>query len=150
MMTIKTNQLGDIEISEDDIIQFQHGIPGFPGLTQYVIIYPNQDDDVFSYLQSVENSEVSFVLVHVNELIPDYSPIVDKEYLMDLGAFKDEDLLMYNIANIPNNIREMTVNLRAPIIVNPLTCKGKQVVANNEEYSVKHKVFNAPSEAGDS
>ena len=149
-MKITAKQFGDIEISEEDIIQFQHGIPGFPDLTQYVILYPNQDEDVFCYLQSVENPEVSFVLMHVNALIPDYSPLVDKEFLEDLGAFKDEDLLMYNIANIPNNMREMTVNLRAPIIVNPLTCKGKQVVANNEEYLVKHKVFNDPSEAGDS
>ena len=149
MMKITTNQLGEIEINEEEIIQFQYGIPGFPGLTRYIMIAPDSDEEIFSYLQSVENPEVSFVLMYVNALIPEYSPIVDKEYLEDLGAFKDEDLLMYNIANIPDNIREMTVNLRAPIIINSLTYKGKQVVANNEEYAVKHKVFNNTSEAGD-
>jgi len=147
-MKINTSQFGELEINEDDIINFQYGIPGFKGLTRYALLN-QEDDEVFSYLQSVDNPEVSFILMHVTAVIPDYSPIVDKGYIEDLGAFKDEDLLMYNIANIPDNIKEMTVNLRAPIIINPLTGKGKQVVANNEEYAVKHKLFDNSSEAGD-
>jgi len=147
-MKIATRQFGELEIVEDDIIEFYHGIPGFKELKNYVLINNDADDEVFSYLQSVENPEVSFILMYVNAVIPEYNPIVEKGYIEDLGAFKDEDLLMYNIANIPDNIKEMTVNLRAPIIINPVTQRGKQVVANNEEYKVKHKLFENSSEAG--
>ena len=36
----------------------------------------------------------------------------------------------------------MTANLKAPIIINSQTKIGMQVIAQNEEYEVKHKIFN--------
>lgn len=35
----------------------------------------------------------------------------------------------------------MTVNLKAPIVINTLTKKGMQVIAENEEYEIRHSVF---------
>jgi flagellar assembly factor FliW len=64
------------------------------------------------------------------------------EWLAPIGTFQnDEDLLLLNILTVPSDITNMTVNLRAPLIINTITRKGCQLIVNNEEYSVKHKVY---------
>jgi flagellar assembly factor FliW len=150
-MKILTEQLGELEINEENIINFEHGLPGFLSLRSFVIINPDLDakEGMFSYLQSVDKHDVCFVLMNAQQFISGYEPLVDEEVLTDLGDFEDEDLLVYNIVNIPQNIKEMTVNLKAPVIISSSTKKGKQVVALNEDYLVKHKVFDDISEAGE-
>ena len=36
----------------------------------------------------------------------------------------------------------MTVNLKAPIVINTITKKGMQIIAENEEYEIRHNIFN--------
>lgn len=149
-MKIATRQLGELEVHNDGIIEFENGLPGFLKLRRWAVIKPNGQNQVFSYLQSIDDTDISFVLMDAAEVIPDYNPLVDSEFLNDLGNFKDDGLLVYNIANIPENIKEMTVNLKAPVVINMNTQKGKQVIANNEDYSIRHKVFgDNSSEAGE-
>ena len=57
-----------------------------------------------------------------------------------MGDSKEEDLLIYCIANIPNNIKDMTINLKAPIVININNNKADQVICNNEEYPIKYYV----------
>ena len=35
----------------------------------------------------------------------------------------------------------MTINLKAPIIVNADTLKGVQLIADNEDYAVKYPIY---------
>ena len=37
-MILKTRYFGDLEISEDSVIQFKHGIPGFEKVKRFVLI----------------------------------------------------------------------------------------------------------------
>jgi len=53
----------------------------------------------------------------------------------------DNNLLIYNVVVIPDDIRQMRANLRAPIVINPTTKKGKQVILDNEDYQLKYKIF---------
>ena len=72
-MTIQTDY-GMVEYEESDLLIFPDGLFGFPKLTQYLLLYLNEDDDSMLLLQSVEECKVGFVLINPFLLCPDYSP----------------------------------------------------------------------------
>lgn len=137
-MLVKTKYFGDVESNENEVILFEDGVPGFEDFKKYIII---NDDDKFFWLQSVENSEVAFIMMDVFDYFPDYNPIVETDSLISLGKPVEDELLIYNIAVIPNDIKKLSVNLKAPIVINTKTNKGKQIIVNNEEYSIKHYLY---------
>lgn len=72
---------------------------------------------------------------------PMYSPEVDDEIIQSIGKLTQKDLDVYTIVVIPEDIQKMTTNLRAPIIINRETKKGIQAVVNDEEYDVRHNLY---------
>jgi len=47
----------------------------------------------------------------------------------------------YVIANVPDNWKQMTINLQGPILINTVNNKAKQLVLMNSEYNVQQTVF---------
>jgi len=138
-MKLETRNFGEIEIFEEDVINFREGLPGFPKDKQYVIL--SDENSPVSFLQSVDGGDVSFVVVDMLAFMPDYNPRVDESFLEDLGVYNPANFEIYNIATIFDNLKDSTVNLKAPIVVNAMDKIGKQVVCDNEEYSVKAALF---------
>jgi flagellar assembly factor FliW len=60
---------------------------------------------------------------------------------MELGEISDTPLLIYNIVVIPDYIRHMRVNLRAPVVINLNSGLGKQMICDNDDYSVRFMIF---------
>ena len=138
-MKLETRNFGEIEFLEEEIINFYDGLPGFESNRRFVLL--SEEDSPISFLQSVDGDDVSFVVVDMLAFMPDYNPRVDESFIADLGVYDPENFLIYNIATIFDNLKDSTVNLKAPIIVNAADKKGKQVVCENEEYSVKALLF---------
>ena len=42
------------------------------------------------------------------------------------------------LATIPPEVQKTSVNLKAPLIINAGTRKGVQLVADNQDYEIKH------------
>lgn len=144
-MKIDTKCFGQIDIEEDKIIDFNSGLPGFPNNKKFVILSDEKDetlDSNFYWLQSVDDGQTAFAMLNTLAVIEDYSPVIDRDTMEDFKEVKEEDLLVYNIVVIPEDPTKMTVNLKAPVLINYVEKKGMQVVANNDEYSVKHYFLN--------
>lgn len=144
-MKLSTRHFGEIEVDEDKIIDFVEGIPGFPELRKFTLIMDSGDNeatkDLFYWLQSVEDTSIAFVLVDVTKILPDYDPQILETEILPIGNFNEETFRFYNIAVLPENIRNMTVNLKAPVLINTVAKLGKQVICENEEYTVRHYLF---------
>jgi len=138
-MKLETRNFGEIEIMIEDVINFKEGLPGFPDNKQFVIL--TQDESPVSFLQCVDDGDVSFVVVDMLAFMPDYNPSVDANHIANLGTYDPANFLIFNIATIFDNLSESTVNLKAPIVVNITDKLGKQVVCENDEYSVKAPLF---------
>ena len=134
-MKINTRHFGEIEVEESRIINFEEGLPGFPDDRQFVLL---ENEDPFCWLQSADDGDNAFILVDAFSVLSDYSPQVDKEEFAPLGEYSPDDFLVYNIVTLPEDVNEMTVNLLAPVVINSATKKGRQVIAKNEEYGVRH------------
>lgn len=142
-MTIQTKLFGNILVDEDKRIYFENGIIGFPDLKNFLIIFDEEkkDNARISWLQSVE--EPGFAIPVINPLLADgkYNPAVNDELLKPLGELDSDEMLVLVTLTIPAKIEEMSVNLKAPIIINAITRKACQIVVENEEYLVKHPVY---------
>jgi flagellar assembly factor FliW len=136
-MLIQSRYFGEIEVDDNTIITFEEGIFGFSNYHRFAIIY---DNEFFCWLQSVEDKEVALPMIQTTMIFTDYCPEVDDNMILKIGELNQEDLLIYTIVVVPENIENMTTNLKAPIIVNTKTNKGIQVILN-EEYEVKHNLY---------
>lgn len=145
-MTIQTDY-GIVEYKESDLLIFSDGLFGFSTLTKYLLLYLNEDDDSMLLLQSVEENKVGFVLINPFLLCPDYSPVLSPEELACLGVEDGGELSYYSICVVRNNYLENTVNLKCPLVVNPHTRHGIQVILENSPYGYRHELRSFPTVA---
>ena len=141
MQKLTTFHFGDIEFDEEKVIRFPRGIPGFPNDRRFLLMSEKEDEDMFFWLQSVDNGDVAFTLMNVYGVLPDYDPQVDEEEMAELGKIEGSPLEIYNIAVIPEDVKQMRVNLKAPVVLNMDAGLGRQVVCANEEYPIRYYIF---------
>ena len=79
---------------------------------------------------------------------PDYSTNLSQQDLYELGADAIEDISFYVIGVIRDSIEESTVNLKAPLVVNALNHKAKQVILEQPEYTFRHALGDTISKEG--
>jgi len=139
--TFETKNFGEIKYEQERVLTFPEGIPGFPDSRHYLLMSESENEDMFFWLQSLDDGDVAFTLMDVYKILPDYDPNVEEEQLYELGEITDTPLLVYNIVVIPDYVRHMRVNLRAPVVINPSTGIGKQVICNNDDYSIRFMIF---------
>jgi len=141
MEVITTKNFGDLSYDPAEVLEFPTGLPGYPDDNRFVLRVMEDTQETFFWLQSVDDGEVCFPLMDVYRILPDYDPHVDPEELADLGMITGNALDIYNIAVIPDDISQTRVNLRAPVIINRDTHKGKQIVCTNEDYLIRYMVM---------
>lgn len=140
-MILKTRNYGDISPAEDDIIRFTEGMYGFEGYEKYVILKDNPEDDIM-YLQSIDNENLSFVLIDPFVIINKYNPNVNDDDLKELKVNNETGLRFLLVAIITKDIQNSVVNLKSPIALNPELKIAKQVILENLEYPLRYQVFN--------
>ena len=142
-MKIDTKYFGEIEIGDEKIIHFERGIMGFEEYKDFTILYDSESEKkpFFSWLQCVTEKWLAFPVVNPLNVIKDYNPVVEEALLEPLGELKDEDIVLFVLATIPKNVREASVNMKAPIIVNAANGKAIQVILEKGNYSIKHKII---------
>lgn len=138
-MQLNTKNFGEITVDEKDIINFDVPLGGLPNSKRYVVI-SNDEDLLFYWLQSVDEPTLCLCMMDVFKVMPDYNPEVPEFKVMALGELNLDDIKTYNTVSIPSDVKNMTVNLLAPIIINNKTNNGLQLVTTNEN-EVAFKIF---------
>ena len=124
MKKIKTARFGELEIQEDRIFHFADGLPAFEDEREFVIL-PFDDDSPYPFV-----------------FFPDYEFVLEDDVMAALAIKGSEDMQIYTLVTIPGgNIKEMTANLMAPVVINKKTREAKQVVLDKSQYTTKHRLF---------
>lgn len=146
-MLVNTKYFGQIDLDEEKIIYFEHGIMGFEDYKKYTILYDIEDgsNQSISWLQSIEEQGLALPVINPLLVKKDYNPIVEDEVLKPLGDITDENLVILLSLTVPNDVTKMTVNLKAPFVINSDTKKAAQVIVENTDYEVKYNVYEAVS-----
>ena len=141
-MNVKTRHFGEVEIDESKIITMDNGLFGFENYKKYILLYDSSTDEIPSiqWLQSVDEELLALPVMIPTTIVPEYNPVVDDEYLDGLGEWTEDNLSILVTVTVPIDIKTMSINLKAPIVINTATMKGSQVVAENPEYEIKFKI----------
>ena len=141
-MKLATRIFGEVEIDDSKIISFPNGIIGFPDLKKFILMYDEEKGtDTIKWLQSID--EPSFAMPVMDPLIvcPDYKPEVDRTTVDIIGELTNDDLLVLVTVTVPHDLKQMTVNLMGPFIINVKECKAVQTIVDNDEYPVKFPIY---------
>lgn len=136
-MLIETSEWGKIEVEDNKIYHFSKGIPGFEEERRFALL--EFEEGPFGHLQSTRTEVLSFVLVDPFLFYPDYEfdlPDSDAEELE-----VKEGVLVLSIVTLKEKLELSTINLLAPIILNPLNNMAKQVVLHKSSYQTKHSLI---------
>ncbi len=143
MKKINTVRFGEIEIPEEKIIHFADGMPAFEGEHDYVIV-PFDESSPYVFLQSVATPELAFLITMPFVFFPDYEFQLEDDIAEKMGLKSPDDMLIYTLITIPDgNIKEMTANLMAPVVINKATNQARQIVLDRGKYTTKHRLFPA-------
>mgnify|MGYP000970984536 CR=1 FL=1 len=137
-MQLNTAHFGDIEISEEEIINFPEGIPGFEDNKKYVLIGNESNEAVFFWLQSIDSPELCFVVTDPFMVYDGYTVDVADEDVELLGITDSNNVLTLTIVIIPENMNEIRVNLKAPILINVEKKTGKQIIQKNDNLPIRY------------
>ena len=142
-MQLETAHFGVINIDEADIIYFPEGIPGFENSKKYSLIGNDSGESVFFWLQSLDIPELCFVVTDPFMVYDGYGVDVDDEDVKLLKISDANKVLTLTIVIIPENINEIRVNLKAPILINMDQKLGKQIIQQNDNIPIKYYLSNA-------
>ncbi|WP_139904157.1 flagellar assembly protein FliW [Clostridium thermarum] len=136
-MKLNTKYHGVKEYSEKDVINFKNGLPGFENLKKF-ILFPVEENDVFSILQSIEDEGIGLVTISPFSVMKDYEFKLNDDLLEGLKIRSEQDVLVLSTVTLSTRLENITVNLKAPIIVNINERLGEQIILDNDKYMIKH------------
>jgi len=137
-MIVSTTRFSTIEIDDDRILQFEHGLLGFSSYRRYALLQPD-DRGVFFWLQSLEAPDLAFVVTDPALWVPDYAAQIRPEQAAEVGLAEPGEAQVLVIVN--RRDETLTANLQGPLVVNPRTCRGLQVVMLDRRWAVRHELM---------
>ena len=138
-MELQTRQFGAIEVADEEILHAPKGLLGFEGFEKFILL-DHQDSRPFRWLQSVDAPELSFVIVSPAIFFADYRVAVNAKEVADIKVNSPEDVEVYVIVTVPEDINQMTANLQGPVLINRKENLLKQLVLTDGSYSVQHSI----------
>lgn len=143
-MRAMTKNFGEIEIADDKIIVFDKGIIGFPELREFALIYNEErgsNGGSIRWLQSMNRGDFAMPVMDPLVVDPSYNPQVDDELLKPLGEMNPDAMLVLVTVTVPKDIKDITVNLKAPIVINGCNRTAAQLIVDGDEYKVKFPIY---------
>lgn len=140
-MNINTDYFGEITIDEKNIITFKDGVLGFEEYKKYITLNFGTEGDTLMCLQSIDEKDLSFAIIDPFSIKPNFSPKVPEEELKKLNILEDTSVSFYCICVVRDDFSKSTINLKAPLLINNETNLAKQVMLENSDYSIKHKII---------
>lgn len=151
-IAITSRTLGALEIPPSEIIRATTPIPPFPQATRYALINhtteSGETDTLVHWLQSLDEPFHAFVMIDPWHVDGEYAPEISDADAAELQLTSPAQARLYAMARVDasGDVPQMTINLRAPVVINIEHGLLKQVVLISDRYSVQHPVRRADGE----
>lgn len=139
-MQVITELLGEVQYEEQDIIYFEEGLYGFDQQKKFILLDISETDFPFQCLQSIEDENLSFILTNPFAFCETYDFEIGETISENLGLDQIENLAVYSLVVLREELTESTINLKAPIIMNVKNNQAQQIILN-EDYPYKYLIF---------
>lgn len=130
-MTVET-RFGAFEASERDIIAMAQPVPGFEQCRRFVALSASAIAP-FTCLQGLDGARPSFLALDPRRVDATFHCDLSDDDRARLECGTDAALLWLALVTVTE--QEATINLRAPIVINPARMIGLQVIPVESAYA---------------
>lgn len=145
-MEIKTKGMGNVEISNEQIITLEAGFYGFEDFHKFALL--DSKEPPFIWIQSLEDENLAFIALDPFIFRPDYELDIDNESLEFINLTSPTDALVFAIVTVPKDGSPITANLQGPLIINKQNKKAIQAAVNSPKWKTKHDIIAELNAAG--
>lgn len=138
-MKIQSAHFGEVEISDQKILHFPEGLPGLEDEQRFALLTVG-DGQPINWLQSLDHEEIALPVLDPFVVNPSYAFDVRQEDIDFLEISEMKDVYILSVLVIPSNVDDMTINLSAPIIINVVNNRGRQICLDDKQYRVRTPV----------
>ena len=141
-MQANTRLFGAIDIPDDKIIVLENGMIGLPEMKHFALIFDEEKEGggKIKWLQSMDDPETAFPVMDPTVVEADYNPMINDEILKPLGELNEDNTFILTTVTVPKDIEKMSMNLKAPIVINTDTKKGAQIIVE-DDMPVKFMIY---------
>jgi len=138
-MKLKSTPLGGkVKVKKRQIITFEKGLYGFEQVKKYILL--DAPHSPFKWLCAI-NDEISFMVINPKIVDDNYSFRIDT-VLEKIDAPNESNIAILCLIAISDNIQNMTVNLKSPLVINKKNNKAVQIILNKDNYELRYKLNN--------
>ena len=124
-----SSRFGPIEVDPDDVIYFPTGLLGLEACRRWVLLAEGRSASV-AWLQSLERPEIALAVTSPRRFVSGYRIRVARR---ELAAIDLDDAPAGRVLVIVSRTpRGLSLNLKAPVVINLRRRLGRQVVTNGE------------------
>lgn len=140
-MRINTTRFGRIDIQPEDLLHFASGLPGLEDCQRWALL-ADADNPALGWLQATSRSDVAMAVVSPRRFVPDYQVRIPRSELTPLAMrdLRDAQILVV----VAQHTGTLTLNLKAPIVINVEARTGRQVVASGD-LPMRYELVTRPS-----
>lgn len=131
----------DVATPAGHAIAFPSGLPGFESCRAFVLKAP-ADAGPLQCLESVDGAPARFLAIDPRLVLSGYRCALSDADRHALGSRDDEGLLWLALVAVDVD-GTIAVNLRAPVVIDPRTMRGRQVVPHACVYPLRHVLIEA-------
>jgi flagellar assembly factor FliW len=131
----------ETEITVSETITFPGGIPGFESCHQWVVLAAEAHTPV-RRLHAVDGVDASFLAIDPRSVLDGYRCELSTADRARLGTDTTTALMWLALISVEAD-GTITANLRAPIVINPRTMIGQQVLPHDCLYPLRHVLLGA-------
>jgi len=127
---------------------FEEGLLGFQHLQFFQLLQEEEPDSPFFSLQSMEDKDVGFLVVDPFVFFKDYEFRLHDQAKETLHIKEETPVYILNIVTARSE-GQVTVNLKAPIVINKENRMAKQIILNDENYAIRQPLFQLKTTASE-
>ena len=138
-----STRFGVYEVDADKLLRMERGLLGFPQSASYALLdLPGEQGQAFRLLQNVDDASIGFVVLPLGgDLAKDAE--ADLQAICEQRHMRREDAVFLLIATLRPKAEgglDITVNRRAPVLIDTQRMTGRQVVLNDSRYEVQFQL----------
>jgi flagellar assembly factor FliW len=126
------------------VLEMVQPLAGFPDRRRFALARLDETGLVCD-LRSLDDPDLSFVVVPPGPFFADYSPVIDASVTDELGLEDENDLLARVVVTLGDTPEQATANLLAPVLVNHRTQRAGQYVLSDADLPMRAPLSGASS-----
>ena len=129
-----------VTVEEEQLIHFEFGLPGFENLKKYAII-EIEEYNPFLLLHSVEDQSIAMVILKSNLLDEENEFEIPENKLKNLKEKGKNEFEIFFILKIHEDDKQITANVKAPVLINFVNQKGSQIILDDDKLSMDFPIL---------